>query len=113
MSNSLIKRLQRHLESTQATIERFKEKLNEDPHHALSWSLDAFHASSKAWVLKDCINHLERGVSAKDLKQILVGVVINKGRYPAQSTSPTSNLIEQYDLAAASEIVSDLEYFIE
>jgi hypothetical protein len=35
---------------------------------------------------------------------------MNKARYPAQSTSPTSNLMEQYEAAAYAEALDELKY---
>jgi hypothetical protein len=35
---------------------------------------------------------------------------MNKARYPAQSTSPTSNLMEQYEAAAYAEALDELKH---
>jgi predicted DNA-binding protein with PD1-like motif len=39
--------------------------------------------------------------------------VMGLARYPAQSTSPTSNLMEQYEAAAFAEALDELKYISE
>ncbi len=55
--------------------------------------------------LKQVLNAIEQG---DNVVAIITDRVIHKAKYPAQSTSPTSNLIEQYELATWADILSDL-----
>jgi hypothetical protein len=43
-------------------------------------------------------------------RDTLMDRVMNKARYPAQSTSPTSNLMEQYEAAAYAEALDELKH---
>lgn len=107
----LLAKLQRELTELQESLDKFAAKFQEDPMHALIWSLSTFEQAAHQRKVKIVINALERGVSIADIKQDLTRMVVDKAKYPAQSTSPTSNLIEQYDLAVTAALLSDLEYY--
>jgi len=107
--NTLLERFQRQAESETAVIEKFKVELAKDPAYALSWGCGVFAAAAKLRILKQLINALEDGdTTIKNIQDHLMGNIMHKSRYPAQSSSPTSNLIEQYELAACAEIAGDL-----
>lgn len=105
----LLERFQRQAERETAVIEKFKVELDKDPAYALSWGCDVFASAAMLRILKQLINALEdEQTTTEDIKDHLMGHIMHKSRYPAQSTSPTSNLIEQYELAACARIVGDL-----
>ena len=111
MSASLLKRFQSHLDSTQDQLDKFAADFAKDPAHALSWGTGAFQAAAKQKVLKQIIAALNDGTATlENIRSTLMDRVLHKSKYPPQSTSPTSNLVEQYELAACAEILSDLEY---
>lgn len=106
---TLLERFQRQAQYETASIDRFKKELDKDPAHALSWGCGVFAAAAKLRILKQLINALEdEQTTSEDIRDHLMGHILHKSRYPAQSTSPTSNLVEQYELAACAEIVGDL-----
>jgi hypothetical protein len=106
---TLLERFQRLAQYETATIDRFKKELDKDPAYALSWGGGVFAAAAKLRVINQIINALEdERTTTEDIKDHLMGHIMHKSRYPAQSTSPTSNLIEQYELAACAEIVGNL-----
>ena len=114
MSAKLIKRFQSQVDSAQARLDKFTETFAKDPAYALSWGTDAFQAAAKLRVLKQILTALDEGdATAENIRSTMMDRVLHKSKYPAQSTSPTSNLIEQYELAACAEILSDLQYVTE
>jgi hypothetical protein len=111
MSAKLLARFQRQVESQQAQIAKFKAELDKDPAHALTWGLDAFRSAATLKVLNQIVAALEVGDADLDnIRETLMDRVLHRSKYPAQSTSPTSNLMEQYELSACAEILSDLKY---
>ena len=111
MSANLLARYQRQIVSVQSQLDKFAHDFAKDPAHALSWGTGAFKAAAELTVLKQIIVALQSGTATKEnIQSTLMDRVLHKSKYPAQSSSPTSNLIEQYELAASAEILSDLQY---
>ncbi len=111
MTAQLLKRFKSQAESVQSRLDKFAADFAKDPAHALSWGTDTFQAAAKMTVLKQIINALENGNGNLDnIRSTLMDRVLHKSKYPPQSTSPTSNLIEQYELAACADILGDLQY---
>ena len=111
MSQKLIVRYFNQAQSCQDRLDKFTEAFAKDPAYALTWGTDAFQAAAKLRTLKQILAALEDGTATADnIRSTMMDRVLHKSKYPAQSTSPTSNLIEQYELAACAEILSDLEY---
>ena len=111
MSNKLLVRYQRRAEVEIANLAKFKLELDKDPAHALTWGCDAFRSAATLKVLNQIIGALEADTTDVDnIKSVLMDRVLHSSKYPAQSTSPTSNLIEQYELSACASILSDLRY---
>ena len=111
MSAQLLKRFQSQAQSAQSRLDKFMVDFHSDPAYALSWGNDTFKYAAQLRVLKQIIAALEAGDATLDnIKSTLMDRVLHKSKYPAQSTSPTSNLIEQYELATCAEILSDLQY---
>lgn len=107
--SKLLERFQRQAQYEIETIEKFKVELAKDPAYALSWGCGVFAAAAKLRILNQIINALsDEQTTVDNIRDHLMGHILHKSRYPAQSTSPTSNLIEQYELAAYAEIVGDL-----
>jgi len=115
MSEKAIKKFTAIAEQAQESIDKFKEQLNKDPAHALSWGLDAFHNAARLKVAQ----MLVYGFTPKDGTTVytvdqavdfLTDRIMSKARWPAQNTSPTSNLMEQYEAAAYAEALDELRY---
>ena len=107
----LLERFQRQSQYEIETIEKFKLELAKDPAYALSWGDGVFRAAAKLKVVNEIINSLKDLEPAENIKDSLMRRIMHKSRYPAQSTSPTSNLVEQYELAACAEIVGELSRY--
>jgi hypothetical protein len=111
MSDKLLKRFQSQIAQCQAGLDKFSAELTKDPAHALSWSLGAFEKAAKLKVLQQIAFSLAEGHGDLDnIRSTLMDRVLHRSKYPPQSTSPTSNLMEQYELSACAEILSDLQY---
>jgi hypothetical protein len=115
MSAKALKKFTAIAEQAQANINKFKAALDKDPAHALTWGLDAFHNAARLRVA----SMLVYGFTAKEgsavytvaqAREFLTDRVLNRARYPAQSTSPTSNLMEQYEASAYAEALDELKY---
>lgn len=99
-------RFQRDLVSVQAEIAEFTAKMAVDAAYTLTWGTSVFQAAAKERVLKQVLASIDQG---DDVVAIVTDRVINKAKYPAHSTSPTSNLIERYELAALAEVLSAIK----
>jgi hypothetical protein len=111
MSAKLLARFQSQADGVQAKLDKFMVDFHSDPAYALSWSNDTFSAAAKLRVLKQIIAALDDGTATLDnIRETMMDRVLHRSKYPPQSTSPTSNLIEQYELSACAEILSDLKY---
>jgi hypothetical protein len=110
-SAQLIKRFKSQSEAARYRVDVFKTKLDEDAAHALIWSLDAFKSAAEIRVLGHVIDSLEGGNTVEQVLEGLIDRVLQGGKYPAQSTSPTSNLMEQYELAVYAELATYLKRY--
>ena len=111
MSEKLLKRLERKLESVNESLEKFQLDFAKDPAYALVWSGNTFKHAAEQRVLRGVVQFLKEGATVESLRGTLQSAVLHAAKYPPQSTSPTSNLMEQYELAVRAELLSDLEYF--
>jgi hypothetical protein len=111
MSAKLLVRFQRRAESETARLDKFKVDFDKDPAYAFVWSCDAFRSAATLKVLNQIIVALEAGHADIDnIKSTMLDRVLHGSKYPSHSTSPTSNLMEQYELSACASILSDLQY---
>lgn len=110
MSQKVIARFRSMIDGNVDRIEKFKDSLSADPAYALSWSNDTFRAAALLTVLRQVVHNLENGASVDDIKNILSNRVMCLSRYPAQSTSPTSNLMAQYELSSCVELLDSIEF---
>ena len=113
MNQRLLFRFNSQAETCQARLDKFTTRFAEDPAYALSWGTEAFQAAASLRVVKQilaALNSEDSKATLENIRSTLTDRVMHKAKYPPQSTSPTSNLIEQYELAACAEILSDLQY---
>ena len=111
-----IKRLESNIASEQAQIDKFVAKVQEDPAYALSWGTNAFASAANLKVFKLVLTAMtreENPCTMQDVKNTLMDRVLQRSKYPPQSTSPCSNLMEQYELAAYANMLSDLNMYME
>jgi hypothetical protein len=96
-------------------IDTFKEDLERNPVSAFSWSQQAFLSAAKLEAFKSVVSTLADPSSTATIKSLhsyyykqAMMATLN----PPSSTSPTSNLIKQYQGAAAAEVMELLEVFV-
>lgn len=115
MTAKALKKFTQMAEQAQAQCDKFAAEFAKDPSYALSWSNSVFQNAARLSVAKSLVyvftpREGENECTVEQARNILMGRVMNKARYPAQSTSPTSNLMEQFEAAACAEALDYLEY---
>jgi hypothetical protein len=115
MTAQALKKFTAIAEQAQKQIDKFKAELNKDPAYALSWGLSTFQNAARLKVASMLVYSFteregETVCTLEEARETLLTRVMNKARYPAQSTSPTSNLMEQYEAAAYAEALDELKY---
>ena len=99
------------MESNQTAIAKFA-KIMADPTacrlYALTWASDIFKQTAEFEVAQSVLHSLNENFPIEDIRDNLTSTALNIARYIPQSTSPTSNLAEQYKAAACLEIMNDI-----
>ncbi len=110
-TEKFIEKLNREVRKCNATLEEWKENFEKDPAYAFKWGSEAVEASARVTIYSRVLASLT-GEEAKSLElvaKIATANVMQAARFPAQSTSPMSNLVSQYELGAWARIVEWLE----
>ena len=105
---------QRVLEQHEKTTAEMAEKFAKDPAYAMSWSMGYFEHAANYSVAQDLKRMFEGGATVKGMIDHTNRAVRQKAVYPARSTSPVSNLMEQEQLRAMTKLLGYLdgsEYF--
>lgn len=109
-----IERIMRKCDYAIQDMEMQRAKLIEglagDMLYALSWSKYAFEVAAKGDVMTQVRNAILSGVAKDVLIEHAQDQVASKAKYPAHSSSPTSNLAEQYTLAAWANFIQDISW---
>jgi hypothetical protein len=104
-------------------LAEFKSKLNgDDPAYAFEWGRQGMEAAARIWAgrqLEFWLEQFSKGdeyvkpepeeVAGNVLRKI-EEEVIRRARWPESSTSPVSNQIAIYRLAALAEVVAKVRY---
>lgn len=86
----------------------FIEKVQKDPSYALSWSVGFFEATAKFDVCKSIMYMFdEMGLEEEEIKKEIMERALQKNRYRASSSSPSSNLMDQCEGAAWAFFASE------
>ena len=114
----LLTRYESDISSREARVGWFAEAVQKDPSYTLSWSQDVFAAAAEIKILKQVVDYLNHEViytaadPVSNLIDMLTDKVICGAKYPSFSSSTTSNLISQYETAAAAMILSNLRSMV-
>lgn len=93
-------------------IEKFREKLADEPLLALHWSSDAFEAAARIKVARIVVGAVDRGISLARISEEAVRRMTGKARFPSHGTSPTVNIADQCEMVAWAELVDDLYWLV-
>lgn len=102
----LANRIRHTTDSSLIALDQFKQKLNHDPLVALSWGDRAFQAAANLEVARWVSSFMEsekfsfEGLVAEAADRVLRGA-----RYPERSSSPSSNLAKQCEIAAWADLL--------
>jgi hypothetical protein len=91
-------------------LDEFAVKFANDPAHAFTWSSSAFQDAARLSVFSEIAESPICFYDVADARNVLAKKIVEKSRSPAQSTSPTSNLMKQYELAAWVEALDAFDY---
>ncbi len=104
MSNDLIQALEYKISLVKNSLDQWKEKFEKNPSYAFEWSNDAFKAAAHLELYSIVLHQLKDGCSIDALLDDLHDRILYKSSYPSMSTSVPSNLLDQYKLAATSDL---------
>lgn len=110
----LVSKFVRDREMAQDELARFKEAFDRDAAHALTWGTSVFVAAGKERVYNQLIQFMggnetiDPNVLLANMTDLVMDKVLYRAKYPPSSTSPTSNLMEQYEMAAWAQVLATL-----
>jgi len=118
MSDRALKRFTSKAKAAQEQCDKFAADFAKDPAYALSWGNSVFQEAARlkiAQMMVHAFTEREDGavLTVATAREVCLDRVMNKARWPAQSTSPTSNLMEQFEAAAYAEALDELKYMSE
>ena len=99
----------------QAQCDKFAHEFAKNPSYALRWGNDVFKNAARLKIAQQMVYMFteregDTVLTLEQARKILMESVMNKARWPAQSTSPTSNLMEQFEAAALAEALDELKH---
>ena len=101
----------------QDELVKFQEAFQKDAAYALTWGTSVFDAAGRERVYDQLIQFwmgnkdVDCVVLLSNMIDLVTDKVLYRAKYPPSSTSPTSNLMEQYEMAAWARVLSDLNYY--
>lgn len=100
-----------NVKSANDTLAKFQQKLADDPAYAFSWASDAMTAAAKLKVANVVLASIEKfpELTIEMVRKEAATQMRRAARYPARSTSPVSNVMEQEIGAAWAELFDTLE----
>ena len=112
----LAEKFKRERESAQDDLVKFQRAFQKDAAHALSWGTYVFVAAGKERVYNQLIKFMDGALPYRPDSDVLIAkmtdlvldIVLNRAKYHPPSTSPTSNLMEQYEMAAWAYVLTTL-----
>lgn len=118
MSARALKKFTTKAKAAQEQCDKFAAEFAKDPAYALSWGNAVFQEAARlkiAQMMVYAFTEREDGVvmTVRAACDVCLERIMNKARWPAQSTSPTSNLMEQFEGAAYAEALDELKYLVE
>jgi hypothetical protein len=114
MNTRAISAFERWAQQAQSELDKFAKSFAESPSNALMWGTGAFESAARLDVAKSLIWSFTPRVDWAPITvdqaiSIVTDQLMNAARYPAHSTSPTSNLLAQYRISALTEALDKLK----
>lgn len=97
--HEIMEELLRRRKVLQAALDKWAVKFGNNPGYALEWAEGIFETAAKFEVNEALIDWFSGDRSYEEIKAIVEQIVVDKAKYPARSTSKTSNLMSDYRLA--------------
>lgn len=88
---------------------KFAENFAKNPHQTMTWATELFEVAGKHHVASWVKVMVEEGFSIEDMTKEAKRELMHYSRYVSRSTSPSSNLTEDYTRAAWAKVVGYLE----
>lgn len=115
----LVAYLQRELDSAWGEINKLADELKQNPLHALSWSFHKFEAAATIDINTYIIKWLNGAAehqktindTAKEVETAFLRDIRSWARSGSHSTSPTSNLADEYKVKAQENVLRHLETY--
>jgi len=108
------------VEQGKQNLAKWADSFAQDPIHALSWSRDIFKTAADVALAQEVLMQIAKaefnGADAehvmKQLRLSLTADVLTSAQYVPRSTSPTSNLMEAENTAAAARLLAKLAWLL-
>jgi hypothetical protein len=97
------------LRTADAALHAFRSTFDENPTHALEWSLGAFEAAAERTVCKAVLRMMEAGETSWTIAAEVRRSALQGARAGSRSTSPASNLIEQCTTSAWARVALEMD----
>ena len=108
------RKLQSGMDQAQARMAKFAVEMAKPEAgrlQTMAWSKDIFEAAAIYDANNAVLFGLNDGATVESIREYLTVSALNLAKYPPQSTSPTSNLADQYKGAATMKILDDFKMF--
>lgn len=97
-----------HIDDHAQISEKFAEDFAKNPQYTMSWSGKYFDHAAQYNVAKQIQAMFENGTSVEDMLSVAMREVMHKAKWPANSTSPTSNLCDTTELSVWTKVAGYL-----
>ena len=87
---SILRKAQTLAQSRASQVEKFNDKLRENPSYALSWSASFFDTVAEISVAEEAIQYFDSGATLDQYQSYITARVMNSAQYPSRSTSATN-----------------------
>jgi hypothetical protein len=101
--------LHKEMARAEKALKAHADMLEKSPVHAFEWADAAFAAAARKNVIEQAFIHLTSANPIERLKNIATDRTLRGARYPARSTSASSNIMAQETSAAWAEIFEILQ----
>jgi hypothetical protein len=106
---SVVNRFERQVEDADAATAKFTAQVTADPVDALNWATPYFAQAARRVTALMVLNCIKEGFDLELTTAYMRERVLNRAKNPVFSTSPTSNLVYQFETSSAAEAYDYLD----